>query len=241
MASEPVHDLDWARGRIGCWSRDDMAAALDDAQAAVRRMVPSTTGLTLAGCAAEGAVTFAATSDEAALMDGVQYAVGGPGADCLTLRAVVASGQGALRPVREDDPWSEFTRAAAAHGILSSLSLPVRAGEQVVGVVNVYARRADAFDGQERVLASLFRGWAARAITSAGSAPAHAAAPAPPRRLGERAVLDQATVVIMAVHELARHDARDVLTEAADAVGRPEVDIARAILGQYLRPGPRRP
>jgi hypothetical protein len=241
MPSELVPDLEWARNRIGRWSPQDITSALHDAGRAARRVVPSCTGLTLAGCATEGAVTFAATSEEAALMDGVQYAVGGPGADCVKLQEAVASGRAAAPPLPGDDRWAEFTRAAAARGILSSLSLPIRNGDQVVGVVNAYAGIPDAFEGHEQFLSGLFRGWAPRAIASGDVPHAAPSAPSPPQRFDERAVLDQATVVIMAVHELPRRDAGDVLTEAAEAVGRPETDIARAILGQYLRPGRPRP
>jgi GAF domain-containing protein len=46
----------------------------------------------------------------------------------------------------EDGPWPAFRRTAAAHGIASTLSLPMIVDERAVGAMNLYAHRERAFD-----------------------------------------------------------------------------------------------
>jgi GAF domain-containing protein len=45
-----------------------------------------------------------------------------------------------------DQRWPDFAKMAFAHGILATLSVPVIARARVFGALNLYSRRAQAFD-----------------------------------------------------------------------------------------------
>ena len=55
----------------------------------------------------------------------------------------------------EDGPWPEFRRAAAEHGIRSTISLPMLFDKTAVGAMNLYARHERAFSEDDIDTASL--------------------------------------------------------------------------------------
>jgi GAF domain-containing protein len=72
-----------------------------------------------------------------------------------------------LRCTTDPGEWPAFRKAAADHGILSTLSLPLVVAERAVGAVNLYAREVDAFGDVDRAAASLFAGQAAIVLANA--------------------------------------------------------------------------
>ncbi len=68
--------------------------------------------------------------------------------------------------------WPEFVAAARSEGVRASLSVPLlidvadHSGQQLVGSLNVYSRRAKAFDPFDEQLMSLFTIAASHAITN---------------------------------------------------------------------------
>jgi serine phosphatase RsbU (regulator of sigma subunit) len=93
--------------------------------------------------------TAASTSSAARRVDAVQYLLGdGP---CLT-----AIREARLVPVgdfAQDRRWPRVADQARVDGIRSSLSLPLFDGDAVVGGLNLYADRPDAFDDSSRRVA----------------------------------------------------------------------------------------
>jgi GAF domain-containing protein len=110
-----------------------------------------------------------------------------------------------MRTVRLDDldaasgTYPEFAAAAQAHGIRSTLSLPLVAGEQGVGAMNLYASTAGAFSDEDEQLGGTL-------ATAAAVVLANAAAYWDARQLSEqlstairsRAVIEQAKGILMA-------------------------------------------
>jgi hypothetical protein len=92
---------------------------------------------------------------------------------------------------------------AAGLGNLSSLPVPLPIAESVSGALNVYARQADAFDGQNREIGTRFAPHAGAAV---GSAHAHQTAREMAGNLQialeSRAVIDQAEDILMERHAL---------------------------------------
>ena len=142
------------------------------------------------------------------------------------------------RVVRVDDveatavEYPSFTRAALDHGVRSTLSLPLVAGETGLGALNLYARTPTGLDdGHERVGGELAA--AAAAVLANGTA--YEAA----RRLGEqlveaaplRAVIEQAKGVLMAEDPDLSPDG--ALQRLADAARRQDVAL-RAIAQQVV-------
>src|SRR5947208_4317367 len=88
------------------------------------------------------------TDDLAPEIDQAQYESGtGP--------CVEAFASGEIREIEwtlEDGPWPEFRRAAADHGIYSTLSFPLTVNKQQVGAMNLYSRHKRALGDPARAV-----------------------------------------------------------------------------------------
>jgi GAF domain-containing protein len=123
-------------------------------------------------------LTVASSDASASQVDELQYGLDyGP---CLTsLR------QGELIRVEDlasDHRWADYAVRALAHGVRSSLSMPLAAQERTVGALNLYSDRPHFFGEAQTRLAERFAQDATIAVAS----------------LASRAVIDQAIGVIMA-------------------------------------------
>jgi GAF domain-containing protein len=135
----------------------------------------------------------------------------------------------------EDDRWGSYRSSALAHGIRSSLSLPLSAAGQVIGALNFYSSEPGRFGERERELAAGFAGQASRALALAIKIADRADLSENLRAaLASRAVIDQALGIIMgqnrcsagAAFELLRSISqnrnvklRDVAVQMVTAVG----------------------
>ncbi len=134
---------------------------------------------------------------------------------------------------RTDTRWPDYTRCAAEHGNLSSLSIPllIDGDAQVTGALNVYARRPHAFDEDSRRAATRFGPYAAVAV---GNLHAYQTARdmADNLRLAleSRAVIDQAKGVLMERHKLTADRAFQLLARASMHSNRKVRDIADHLL-----------
>ncbi|WP_409328856.1 PP2C family protein-serine/threonine phosphatase [Trujillonella humicola] len=120
--------------------------ALDDVVALAAHAVPGCLGVGVS-LAIDGEVhTVALTGDPARLLDELQYDRGdGP---CLT--ALRRDEEVACDDYAVDRRWPDLARAARSAGVSSSLSVPLHAGNGVVGALNCYAGRPAAFPIQAR-------------------------------------------------------------------------------------------
>jgi len=74
-------------------------------------------------------------------IDGAQYDSGvGPCVDAYRTGSSTM-----IRSTRSPGPWPEFCRTAAAHGVLSTLSVPMATNHGVMGALNLYADVEEAF------------------------------------------------------------------------------------------------
>jgi len=118
-------------------------------------------------------------------LDSAQYDDGdGP---CV---AAIATGERyAIPHMDRGDRWPRFRSAALAHGVRSSLSLPLVADGETLGALNVYAHAAQAFDGRSLVAGDILAAHAALALgTARAYARAREAASTLQRRLLPRAL-----------------------------------------------------
>jgi transcriptional regulator with GAF, ATPase, and Fis domain len=131
------------------------------------------------------------TDDTVSEVDDVQYRSGmGPCLDACHCRQVRR-----VDSTDSDDRWPAFSRAAAARGVLSSLSVPLVAHHQVIGALNWYSRAAAAFSADDERVAAPFALAAAMALAYWDA-----------RRTGERlglvlespAAIEQAKATLMA-------------------------------------------
>ena len=110
------------------------------------------------------AFTLVATAAEVAVLDAIQYLVGGPCVEATEAEQVLDYEPDVSV---DEDRWHTFARATAAKGVASTLTLPILSRGRVVGTVNLYAASARAFAGLHREIADIFGAWAPGAVTNA--------------------------------------------------------------------------
>src|SRR3954468_18147026 len=188
---EPIRETRRVLNDLSQFEDAGIYGELGPLAAQAKELVPDLVGLSVTVVAEGITLTYVASSDAIAALDGVQYVDGGP--------CVSAVEEGELIAVEEADPlderrWQLFAQAAGAVGIRSTLSLPIlaepRPGEKggdmsheapdtgssvgtrlgatpVTAGVNLYGSRPDSFHGLHDQLAELFGAWSPGAVTNA--------------------------------------------------------------------------
>lgn len=233
MSFEPLPETHDALLTIGeGWDRD-LAADLTGQADLVEQVVPNLVGMSLALVREGLTFTIAATREHLALLDAIQYAFSGPCVDAA-LHDVTILGGDSEAGLLDEQRWVEFSRASAAHGVLSTLSLPVHVDGLVVGGVNLYAATPNAFAGKEQEVADILGAWAPGAVHNADlSFSTRAVARQAPRVLEELAILDQAAGVVVASHGVGDAEARQIIADAAQRAGQHVLSVARQIIRPF--------
>ncbi|MGY4712845.1 GAF and ANTAR domain-containing protein [Mycolicibacterium sp. CBM1] len=138
--------------------------------------------------------TWAATSCLVDDIDAVQYREfnEGPCLTCMESRRPAVSGS-----LGSDSRWPHFGGRVARMGVHSALSLPLIIGDHVIGAINAYAYRRDAFGEHAVRLGAQFAGSAAVSVYNAQLlAKAHEQTERLQHALTSRAVIDQAIGII---------------------------------------------
>ncbi|HEY7429368.1 MAG TPA: GAF and ANTAR domain-containing protein [Streptosporangiaceae bacterium] len=189
---------------------------------------------------ADGKPVTAACSDEvASQIDEVQYLLGeGPCLTALRDQKVVS-----VEDTAETADWPGFAPQAAAYGIRSCLSVPLRSKQRVMGALNLYSPVPGAFREPEVQRAEEFAGHASAALAVATRLAAYTSLVEQLRAsLVSRAVIDQALGVIMGQKRCTQAEAFDVLRTASQQRNIKLRELAREIVtevsGQPPQPPP---
>ena len=179
----------------------------------------------------DGRVRTAVFTDEAAPeIDQSQYETGiGPCLDAFRTGKV-----NWIPSTEKDTTWPPFSEACDAHGILSTLSMPVVANGEGLGALNFYSRTRDAFTGSDPtaeafatqaavVLANAQAYWDARTLSEQLS-----------QAMQSRATIEQAKGIIMATGKTA-DEAFQVLVRASQRENRKLREIAQGIVDEAVR------
>jgi transcriptional regulator with GAF, ATPase, and Fis domain len=181
--------------------------------------------------------TAACNGDLAATVDEVQYGTGeGPCLDALRDGVVVH-----VRDLAREDRWDSYRPHAISHGVASSLSVPLRVENEVLGALNLYARVPGAFAGPDRQHAEAFAARSAATLTVSlrqvrQAQIQHQMAEA----MVSSSLIDQAMGIIMAQQRCTAGAAFDLLRQASQHRNRKLREIAAEIVttvsGQPPRP-----
>lgn len=205
----------------------DMAEPLRDlarlAQRAVSRCDGA--GLTLME---DGSAVVGTSNRFAAAIDRVQY--GGWEGPCVTAvdqKLTVLTGSIGVGEPR----WPTFTDQVQTLGIRSALSLPLRVDETIIGSLNLYARKQDAFDAGAVAAAEEFARPAAESLSTARLlVEIIDAAGTASDELADRGAVETAVGILMATRGLSASAAAQELDRAAKASEETLVETAhRAI------------
>jgi GAF domain-containing protein len=130
-----------------------------------------------------------------------------------------------------DERWDGYQMPALAHGVRSSISLPLHAEQKVIGALNLYAMRPGAFGPREQATALRFADEASRALTLAVRLAERAEMSQNLKQaLASRAVIDQALGIIMGQNRCSADEAFDILRTTSQNRNVKLRDIAAAIV-----------
>src|SRR4051794_37645932 len=191
-----------------------LRAVADVAQA----LVPSCVGGSITVIIDGDAYTMTATTLDAAQLDAAQVLDGGPCVEALTANTSVVTGD-----ILDEHRWQLFGQAAAAKGVRSSLSFPIRdVDDLVAGGVNVYASEPDAFADDRSLLMVGLGGDLSEVVVNADlSFRTREYAQELSARLDAKAQLETAVGIMMARRGWNAEQARDRLARAAAQAGVP--------------------
>jgi GAF domain-containing protein len=163
--------------------------------------------------------TAAFTGSLALRLDETQYGQGyGP---CLD--AAEAGGVLLIRDMATEDRWPQYSPAAVAAGVRSSLSVGLP--------VHIYACEPDNFDDETVILAQTFAGYAAVALANAHLYASTAALAQQMRTaMATRATIEQAKGILMAGLKCGPDEAFGTLTRLSQQANRKLRDIATEIV-----------
>jgi GAF domain-containing protein len=172
------------------------------------------------------------TDPEAREIDQAQYESGnGPCVESFRTGEVLR-----IESTEQDERWPEFSAACLAHGIHSTLSLPLSVDTTTHGAMNLYSRGHAAFGAEQLATASLFAAQAAVVLANASS---YWAARARSEQLEEaltnRAEIEQAKGIIMSTMRCTADEAFDVLVEQSQRENRKLREVARQIVQNTVR------
>jgi GAF domain-containing protein len=173
------------------------------------------------------AQTVACTGPLALAMDERQYE-GGEG-PCLS---AAASGQLLhIEDAQGDTRFPAYAEGARQHGVVSSLSVPVRLPEPVGAAINLYTRQGGAFDPEGVELAQTLAGYAGVALANMHLFEAQSKVAENLRvALQSRAVIEQAKGILMAQRRISADAAFDLLVTLSQDTNRKLRDVASALV-----------
>jgi GAF domain-containing protein len=177
--------------------------------------------------------TWAVTAEFVELIDKVQYVeVGeGPCMTCLQSRRPTVSGS-----LGSDSRWPRFGGRVARMGVHSTMALPLLVGDQVIGAVNTYAYKRDAFGEHAVELGSQFAGPAAASVYNAQLlARAQERTAQLQKALGNRAVIDQAIGIIRSRTGATAEEAFERLTRISQSENIKLIVIAQRLVEEAVR------
>jgi GAF domain-containing protein len=179
----------------------------------------------------DGQPSTVAITDHIALeLDLVQYSNNeGP---CIT---ALAGSTIRVAFLPEDERFPHFAIGAADQRIASVLSTPIRYDDATIGTLNIYSRKADAFDQHDRDTAALVCAEAAHAIAkSALFSAAKSVRDQLQVEYDERSLIASAEGLLVALQSCSAEQASTLIQNAADANAEPLIVTAQRILASAV-------
>ena len=206
---------------------EDVGAFLDELATLAATVLPGDLfcGITLRRD--HRATTVASSDIRASQVDEIQYGHHeGPCLHALSSGEVVV-----VDDLADDDRWGGYRLPALAHGVRSSLSLPLRANGRVFGALNIYSPRPRTFGLQEQFVAGRFADEASRALELAMRLAERTEMSEHLQiALASRAVIDQALGIVMGQNKSTADEAFDMLRSISQNRNVKLYDIAAEII-----------
>lgn len=184
------------------------------------------------------AFTVAHSHEFAAEVDEMQYGANeGPCLDALRTGHLVE-----VNDLANDPRWPRYRPHAVEHGVVASMSCPLNVDGQTVAVLNLYARRQQAFTADDRQHAQILAAQCSAALTVMLR---HVDQVLTQQQLAEamqaRGVIDQALGILMAQQGCSADEAFDLLRAASSARNRKLREIAAELIEKITGKPPQPP
>lgn len=210
----------FARAARVLLSADDLEATLEKIVGLAAETIEACDFATLTIIDGRSVSSPAATDDVARAVDAIQYETGeGPCLDAIRERQVFRTGD-----LGTEARWPAFAhRAREETGVVSMLSFRLFVEEDTLGALNLYSKRAAAFDDDDVAVGAVFAAHAALAWSTArhDEHMEHA--------IASRDLIGQAKGILMSSEHLTADDAFDALRRASQHLNRKLVDVARDV------------
>src|SRR4029453_72268 len=133
--------------------------------------------------------------------------------------------------MRTEQRWPDYAQHAAAHGVLSSLSVPLPFQGATIGALNTYARRPRVIDDHDIEIAEEVAAWVAIAIGNAEAA-ARTSEDLTHLRTAmmSRACIEQATGILMGGRKNKKGGGFPVLTPTSQQTNTKLRDVAEELV-----------
>ena len=199
-----------------------------------RRAMPSIEAASITLIRGEKPFTAAYDGQMALDADELQYERGyGPCMDAGRAGQVLL-----VDDMRSEQRWPDYAQHAAAHGVLSSLSVPLPFQGVTIGALNTYASQPKVFDDSDIELGQEVAAWIAVAVGNAEAA-ARTSEDVTQLRTAmmSRACIEQAKGILMERHKSTEDEAFTILTHASQRTNTKLRDIAAELVRTGALPG----
>jgi GAF domain-containing protein len=132
--------------------------------------------------------------------------------------------------MRNEQRWPDYAQNVVAHGVLSSLSVPLPFQGVTIGALNTYGGRPRVVDDSDLELAEEVAAWVAIAVGNAEAA-ARTSEDLTQLRTAmmSRALIEQAKGVLMERHKITEDEAFTMLTHASQRTKKSLRDVAQSL------------
>ena len=226
---EPIPEVRAAAVQLAAVADEtmDLLEQLEQVSRLAVQLVPSCVGVSISVVVDGEPFTVTATAPEINTLDAVQYVDGGPCVDAATSAEPLL-----VEDVLDERRWQVYAQAAAAHGVRSSLSVPLhRPTGEPFGALNLYGGEVDAFEGVAGKIADLFGVRVDELVRNADlSFLTREDARQLPQRLVDHERVNQAVGLLVQQHGWSVHEARERMELAAVNAHASLPDIAEAVM-----------
>ena len=141
--------------------------------------------------------------------------------------------------MRTEQRWPDYAQNVAAHGVLSSLSVPLPFQGVTIGALNIYASQPKVFDDSDIELAQEVAAWIAVAVGNAEAAARTSDDLTQLRTvMSSRALIEQAKGILMERHKIKEDEAFTILTHASQRTNTKLRDVAAELVQTGAVPSP---
>jgi GAF domain-containing protein len=214
--------------------QDDLRSTFRHVTAIAVDILPDCDGASLTTFEDGRPIVAAADSEWSTRLDELQYEEReGPCLDATRTGNVFR-----IRDLAAESRWPFYCKRAAELGARSVASLPATSEGKVVGALNVYSRRPDAFDAEQVALGELMAAQAGVAMQVAASFFRHRdLAEQMKAALESRARIEQAKGVLVATRRCTPDEAFEALVQLSQTANRKLRDVAAEVVAGAQQPG----